>query len=252
MCKKSRLRACVRLAGIQRAPTFFTRPKVKNCLRAAAPPILIGRSRRRGEKRGERIDGIEPLCGPPRRSRSTSKCSRSIESPHERFVAIESRRGESSSALPSPTVVARSRRGGKSTHRAQPNGSSRRSPLNAQLSATGVCHDVPDLRRRSTRQQRLHHVDSRLGFPAGEPPGRQVPSMRFSPASAVEGGASNDVEDPRTDPPRIPFSTSQPNKSRKRCSDDTDEAAMSAANSKRQQSSPLGSVTNLLVHGTEQ
>ena len=67
-----------------------------------------------------------------------------------------------------------------------------------------------------------------------------------------EGGASNDVEDPRTDPPRIPFTTSQPNKSRKRCSDDTDEAAMSAANSKRQQSSPLGSVTNLLVHGTEQ
>ena len=57
---------------------------------------------------------------------------------------------------------------------------------------------------------------------------------------------------PRTDPPRTPFSTSQPNKSRKRCSDDTDEAAMSAANSKRQQSSPLGSVTNLLVHGTEQ
>ena len=147
------------------------------------------------------------------------------------------------------TVVARSRRGGKSTHRAQPNGSSRRSPLNAQLSATGVCHDVPDLRRRSTRQQRLHHVDSRVGFPAGEPPGRQVPSIRFSP---VEGGASNDVEDPRTDPPRIPFTTSQPNKSRKRCSDDTDEAAMSAANSKRQQSSPLGSVTNLLVHGTEQ
>ena len=132
---------------------------------------------------------------------------------------------------------------------AQPNGSSRRSPLNAQLSATGVCHDVPDLRRRSTRQQRLHHVDSRVGFPAGEPPGRQVPSIRFSP---VEGGASNDVEDPRTDPPRIPFTTSQPNKSRKRCSDDTDEAAMSAANSKRQQSSPLGSVTNLLVHGTEQ
>jgi len=68
----------------------------------------------------------------------------------------------------------------------------------------------------------------------------------------VEGGASNDFEDPRTDPPRIPFTTSQPNKSRKRCSDDTDEAAMSAANSKRQQSSPLGSVTNLLVHGTEQ
>ena len=169
------------------APTFFTRPKVKNCLRAAAPPILIGRSRRRGEKRGERIDGIEPLCGPPRRSRSTSKRSRSIESPHERFVAIESRRGESSSALPSPTVVARSRRGGKSTHRAQPNGSSRRSPLNAQLSATGVCHDVPDLRRRSTRQQRLHHVDSRLGFPAGEPPGRQVPSMRFSPLQRWRG-----------------------------------------------------------------
>ena len=74
----------------------------------------------------------------------------------------------------------------------------------------------------------------------------------FHPLQAVEGGASNDVEDPRTDPPRIPFSTSQPNKSRKRCSDDTDEAAMSAANSKRQQSSPLGSVTNLLVHGTEQ
>ena len=169
------------------APTFFTRPKVKNCLRAAAPPILIGRSRRRGEKRGERIDGIEPLCGSPRRSRSTSKRSRSIESPHERFVAIESRRGESSSALPSPTVVARSRRGGKSTHRAQPNGSSRRSPLNAQLSATGVCHDVPDLRRRSTRQQRLHHVDSRLGFPAGEPPGRQVPSIRFSPLQRWRG-----------------------------------------------------------------
>lgn len=187
VCKKSRLRACVRLAGIQRAPTFFTRPKVKNCLRAAAPPILIGRSRRRGEKRGERIDGIEPLCGSPRRSRSTSKRSRSIESPHERFVAIESRRGESSSALPSPTVVARSRRGGKSTHRAQPNGSSRRSPLNAQLSATGVCHDVPDLRRRSTRQRRLHHVDSRLGFPAGEPPGRQVPSIRFSPLQRWRG-----------------------------------------------------------------
>lgn len=96
------------------APTFFTRPKATNCLRAAAPPILIGRSRRRGEKRGERIDGIEPLCGPPRRSRSTSKRSRSIESPNERFVAIESRRGESPIALPSHTVVARSRRGGKS------------------------------------------------------------------------------------------------------------------------------------------
>ena len=169
------------------APTFFTRPKATNCLRAAAPPILIGRSRRRGEEKGERIDGIEPLCGSPRRSRSTSKRSRSIESPHERFVAIESRRGESSSALPSPTVVARSRRGGKSTHRAQPNGSSRRSPLNAQLSATGVCHDVPDLRRRSTRQRRLHHVDSRLGFPAGEPPGRQVPSIRFSPLQRWRG-----------------------------------------------------------------
>ena len=85
------------------------------------------------------------------------------------------------------TVVARSRRGGKSTHRAQPNGSSRRSPLNAQLSATGVCHDVPDLRRRSTRQRRLHHVDSRLGFPAGEPPGRQVPSIRFSPLQRWRG-----------------------------------------------------------------
>lgn len=48
------------------------------------------------------------------------------------------------------------------------------------------------------------------------------------------------------------WASQQPNKSRKRCSDDTDEAAMSAANSKRQQSSPLGSVTNLLVHGTEQ
>ena len=43
------------------------------------------------------------------------------------------------------------------------------------------------------------------------------------------------------------WSSQQASKSRKRCSDDADEAAMSAANSKRQQSSPLGSMTNLLA-----
>ncbi|MDA9081040.1 hypothetical protein N9M16_06430 [Candidatus Dependentiae bacterium] len=63
-------------------------------------------------------------------------------------------------------------------------------------------------------------------------------------------GASNLSEELLTDPPRIPLRSSQASKSRKRCSDDADEAAMSAANSKRQQSSPLGSMTNLLA--TEQ
>ena len=45
---------------------------------------------------------------------------------------------------------------------------------------------------------------------------------------------------PRTDPPRTPFSTSQPNKSRKRCSDDTDEAAIETVLGQIHQFDPPG------------